>query len=108
MDTEQLDKILSKISKKKSALEEMQRFFDHLLSPDNAAGTVKIETWGVTKHQETHTSNERFFVKEATPEFRKKVCVLLESFKLEAETELQEAIAEMAAYSHSVATKKAE
>ncbi len=108
MDTEQLDKILSKIDKKKRALEQMQRFFDHLLSPDNAAGSVKIETWSVSKSNETYTPSERFFVNEASPEFRQNVCVLLESFKSEAEADLQEALAEMAAYSQSALTKKAE
>lgn len=106
MDTKELDKIMRKVDQKKRDLDEMQRFFDHLLDPKNAAGSVKIESWSVSKQGETYTPSERFMINAASPEFRKQVRELLESFRAEKERELQAEVAAMTAFGQSALAGK--
>ena len=106
MDTKQIDQLMRKVDKTKRELEMMQRFFDHLLDPENSAGTVKIESWSKSKPNETHTPHERFFVEAASPEFRQEVRDLLERFRAEKERELQKELAAMTSFGQSVLATK--
>lgn len=106
MDTKELDKIMRKVDQKKRDLDEMQRFFDHLLDPNNAAGSIKIESWSVSKQGETYTPSERFMINAASPEFRQEVRALLEGFRAKKEQELQEEVANMTAFGQSALAGK--
>jgi hypothetical protein len=106
MDTKELDQIMRRVDTKKRGLDEMERFFNHLLDPANAAGSVKIESWSVSKQGETYTKNERFLIGAASPEFRQQVRGLLECFRAKTERELQDEVAAMTAFGQSTLAAK--